>query len=145
MYSSHEVLCTIHMWFCALTVFQSSSSNNYWLNFQSAPTRVRWKSLLKRSVCRYSVNVYCTYLWCQIVCNFVLIIKHTLITLQGAGTLQPPISLLEFQPLAIFCNNILTAFNDLRLCAPLSLASNAACLIQESLKHAADVILQYHR
>ena len=59
--------------------------------------------------------------------------------------LQPPISLLEFQPLAAYCNNILNAFNDLRLCAPLSLACNVVEQIESSLKHAVNVILQYHR
>ena len=64
---------------------------------------------------------------------------------QGTGQLQPPISLLEFQPLAAYCNNILNAFNDLRLCAPLSLACNVVEQIESSLKHAVNVILQYHR
>lgn len=45
------------------------------------------------------------------------------------GTLQPPMSLLDFQPLACFLNNILTAFNDLRLCCPVGLAQGVtACL-----------------
>lgn len=65
--------------------------------------------------------------------------------LQGAGQLQPPISLLEFQPLAVYCNNVLSAFNDLRLCAPLSVACHVTQQIENSLERAALVILQYHR
>lgn len=49
------------------------------------------------------------------------------------GTLQPPMSLLDFQPLACFLNNILTAFNDLRLCCPLGLAQDASGCLQDAL------------
>lgn len=50
------------------------------------------------------------------------------------GTLQPPMSLLEFQPLACFLNNILTAFNDLRLCCPLGVAQDITASLEDGLK-----------
>lgn len=49
------------------------------------------------------------------------------------GTLQPPMSLLDFQPLACFLNNILTAFNDLRLCCPVGLAQGVTTCLEEGL------------
>lgn len=49
------------------------------------------------------------------------------------GTLQPPMSLLDFQPLACFLNNILVAFNDLRLCCPISLVQNITKSLEETL------------
>ncbi len=50
------------------------------------------------------------------------------------GTLQPPMSLLDFQPLACFLNNILTAFNDLRLCCPVGLAQAVTRCLEDALK-----------
>ena len=64
---------------------------------------------------------------------------------QGAGSLQPPVSLLEYQPMAAYCNNILSALNDLRLCAPISLASDVAMEIEGSLEKAVKVVLAYYR
>ncbi|KAE8297806.1 Conserved oligomeric Golgi complex subunit 8 [Larimichthys crocea] len=50
------------------------------------------------------------------------------------GTLQPPMALLDFQPLACFLNNILTAFNDLRLCCPVGLAQDVTRCLEDGLK-----------
>uniref|UniRef100_A0A8C5ECR0 Conserved oligomeric Golgi complex subunit 8 n=1 Tax=Gouania willdenowi TaxID=441366 RepID=A0A8C5ECR0_GOUWI len=61
-----------------------------------------------------------------------------------AGTLQPPMSLLDFQPLACFLNNILSAFNDLRLCCPLALAQDVTHCLQDALKKVRTV-LAFHR
>jgi len=54
-------------------------------------------------------------------------------------------SLLEFNPIAVYCNAILTAFNDLRLCLPLSLACDVASLVQSSLTAAVTCIVTFHR
>lgn len=52
------------------------------------------------------------------------------------GTLQPPMALLDFQPLACFLNNILTAFNDLRLCCPVGLAQSVTTYLEAGLNKA---------
>lgn len=49
------------------------------------------------------------------------------------GTLQPPMALLDFPPLACFLNNVLTAFNDLRLCCPIGLAQEVSRCVEEAL------------
>lgn len=55
--------------------------------------------------------------------------------------LQPPDSLLEFYPLAEYLNNILSAFNKLKLCAPMSLIDNVTKNLQDSLQSIAKLIL----
>jgi len=56
-----------------------------------------------------------------------------------------PMCLIEFQPIAVYCNAILTAFNDLRLCLPLSLASDVSRLVEESLTVVVSCIVTLHR
>ncbi|KAH0619738.1 hypothetical protein JD844_000682 [Phrynosoma platyrhinos] len=60
-------------------------------------------------------------------------------------TLQPPMGLLDFPPLACFLNNILVAFNDLRLCCPVALAPNVAAALEDALAQVTKVILTFHR
>ncbi|MEE6528395.1 hypothetical protein FKM82_030654, partial [Ascaphus truei] len=50
------------------------------------------------------------------------------------GTLQPPMVLLDFPPLACFLNNILVAFNDLRLCCPVALTQEVTATLQDALE-----------
>lgn len=57
---------------------------------------------------------------------------------------QPPESLLEFYPLAEYLNNVLTAFNDLRLCAPLAVVKNIVDSLQESLVRVAKAIVVFY-
>ncbi|KAK0150668.1 Conserved oligomeric Golgi complex subunit 8 [Merluccius polli] len=61
------------------------------------------------------------------------------------GTLQPPMSLLDFQPLACFLNHILTAFNDLRLCCPIGLAQDVGKYLEDALMMVTKLILVFHR
>nr|XP_056718466.1 conserved oligomeric Golgi complex subunit 8 [Euleptes europaea] len=61
------------------------------------------------------------------------------------ATLQPPMVLLDFPPLACFLNNILVAFNDLRLCCPVALAQDVAAALEDALGQATKVILAFHR
>ncbi|KAK3597992.1 hypothetical protein CHS0354_042346 [Potamilus streckersoni] len=62
-----------------------------------------------------------------------------------ANQLLPPMILLDFYPLAAFCNDVLTAFNELRLCAPLSLACNVAQALQTSTCEINRIILAFNR
>ncbi|XP_078101264.1 conserved oligomeric Golgi complex subunit 8 [Sander vitreus] len=61
------------------------------------------------------------------------------------GALQPPMTLLDFQPLACFLNNVLTAFNDLRLCCPVGLAQDVTVCLQDALKTVTRQIVAFHR
>lgn len=57
---------------------------------------------------------------------------------------QPPESLLEFYPLAEYLNNILTALNDLRLCAPLAVVKNIIKSLQDSLINVSKAIVVFY-
>ncbi|KAM9183107.1 conserved oligomeric Golgi complex subunit 8 [Mergus octosetaceus] len=61
------------------------------------------------------------------------------------GTLQPPMVLLDFPPLACFLNSLLVAFNDLRLCCPIALAQDVATCLQDALGKVTKLILAFHR
>ncbi|XP_076988957.1 conserved oligomeric Golgi complex subunit 8 isoform X1 [Tamandua tetradactyla] len=61
------------------------------------------------------------------------------------GTLQPPMVLLDFPPLACFLNNILVAFNDLRLCCPVALAQAVTGALEDALAKITKIILAFHR
>nr|XP_019612391.1 PREDICTED: conserved oligomeric Golgi complex subunit 8 [Rhinolophus sinicus] len=61
------------------------------------------------------------------------------------GTLQPPMVLLDFPPLACFLNNILVAFNDLRLCCPIALVQDVTGTLEDALAKVTKVIVAFHR
>ena len=48
----------------------------------------------------------------------------------GGDPSTPPYALMDHVPLAIFVNGLLSAFNELRHCAPLSLATALASILQ---------------
>jgi len=56
--------------------------------------------------------------------------KHTA---SATSIINPPIQLLDFQPLAIYLNSVLVAFNEFRLCGPLNLFGKVHKLVWESL------------
>ncbi|KAK7106264.1 conserved oligomeric Golgi complex subunit 8-like [Littorina saxatilis] len=62
-----------------------------------------------------------------------------------AGQLYPPTILLDFYPLAAYCNHLLTSFNELRLCAPVNLACQVVAALNASLLDLNRVILAFHR
>lgn len=51
----------------------------------------------------------------------------------------------DFYPLAEYCNCLLTAFNDLRVCAPLSLVYHVTQTVQQSLHDVANIILLFYQ
>lgn len=61
------------------------------------------------------------------------------------GTLQPPMALLDFPPLACFLNNILVAFNELRLCCPLGVAQDVTRSLEDGLKAVTRCVLEFYR
>ncbi|XP_062555352.1 conserved oligomeric Golgi complex subunit 8 [Armigeres subalbatus] len=58
---------------------------------------------------------------------------------------HPPESLLDFTPLALYCNEVLTVFNELRLCAPIALASTVTEILEASLETVCKNILSFYR
>lgn len=59
--------------------------------------------------------------------------------------LNPPIELLQHPPLAAFINSILSAFNNLRHCAPISLASPVTDSVCSALKTIIQSTCAFHR
>ncbi len=59
------------------------------------------------------------------------------------STINAPTSLLEFQPLAVFLNEILACLNDLRLCAPLNIFTKVSALFKGSLTQLGHIINAY--
>lgn len=58
---------------------------------------------------------------------------------------SPPDSLLDFYPLAVYCNGILTAFNELRLCSPIAIVGSVTEEIQKSLVKVCQIIYSFYR
>ncbi|KAL9964893.1 hypothetical protein ACROYT_G028601 [Oculina patagonica] len=59
--------------------------------------------------------------------------------------LYPPVALLQHPPLATFTNSILSAFNGLRHCVPLSLVSAVTESVQSALKAIIQTTCTFHR
>lgn len=59
--------------------------------------------------------------------------------------INPPITLLDYTPLAVYLNCLLGCFNELRLCAPLSLFTQVTVLMRESLKRMSSFLNVYFR
>lgn len=53
--------------------------------------------------------------------------------MKSTDPIQPPDSLIEFYPLADYLNNILTSFNDLRLCPPITIVCDVVDCLETSL------------
>ncbi|XP_071056156.1 conserved oligomeric Golgi complex subunit 8 isoform X2 [Onthophagus taurus] len=54
-------------------------------------------------------------------------------TKNNQDQIQPPDSLIEFYPLAEYLNQILTSFNELRLCPPVTIVNDIVLCLQSSL------------
>ncbi|ALC39317.1 CG6488 [Drosophila busckii] len=83
--------------------------------------------------------------------KFTLINKVTLHTRKPlvneseVESYAPPETLLDFYPLAALCNGYLNAMNELRLCAPLAVATDVTQCLQQSLQQVAQRVLAYYR
>ncbi|XP_076682070.1 conserved oligomeric Golgi complex subunit 8 [Andrena cerasifolii] len=58
---------------------------------------------------------------------------------------NPPEQLVEFYPLAEYCNGLISAFNEIRLCPPVALSVFCTNILQESLHNVAKSILIFYK
>lgn len=82
--------------------------------------------------------------------NYTFINKMSINVLNASGktdsqNLSPPETLLNCQPLALYCNGMLNAFNEFRNCAPISLVDEITLRIQHSLTIVAKNISMFYR
>lgn len=59
--------------------------------------------------------------------------------------LSPPETLLNFQPLALYCNGVLSALNELKHCSPVAVVSSVTECIEVSLQRVTDINLNFYR
>lgn len=85
--------------------------------------------------------------------NYTLINKMTLnsignigkTSLSDAANLSPPETLLNFQPLALYCNGVLGALNELKQCSPIAVVNDITICLQKSLERVSVNILNFYR
>ncbi|XP_034936547.1 conserved oligomeric Golgi complex subunit 8 [Chelonus insularis] len=58
---------------------------------------------------------------------------------------NPPDQLVDFYPLAEYCNGLISTFNELRLCPPVALSEFCVSVIEESLSTVAKGILMFYK
>lgn len=58
---------------------------------------------------------------------------------------NPPEQLVDFYPLAEYCNGLISTFNELRLCAPVALSDTSSRLLEDSLLSVAKAILLFYK
>ncbi|KFM67434.1 Conserved oligomeric Golgi complex subunit 8, partial [Stegodyphus mimosarum] len=59
-------------------------------------------------------------------------------------SMQPPNSLLDFYPLAHYCNDVLGSFNELRLCCSFSMCCTVTEILTKSLKRIVQTLINIH-
>uniref|UniRef100_A0A0X3PU59 Conserved oligomeric Golgi complex subunit 8 n=2 Tax=Schistocephalus solidus TaxID=70667 RepID=A0A0X3PU59_SCHSO len=63
----------------------------------------------------------------------------------ASSSIQPPITILRYPPLAVFCNRLLTAMNGLRICCPIGLKQGVIIALLRNLRLACEAIVHvYH-
>lgn len=67
-----------------------------------------------------------------------------LVTSLSEDSLQPPITLLDFYPLAQYCNDILSALNELKLCCSFSISKDVITSISNSLDRLMKALIMIH-
>lgn len=85
--------------------------------------------------------------------TFTLINKPQRTDVEPDATIQdatekseiPVEQLVEFYPLAEYCNGLISAFNELRMCAPVATSATLTKLLQESLHSVAKAILHFYK
>lgn len=64
---------------------------------------------------------------------------------ESPESVSPPESLLDFRPLANYCNAILNLLNELRLCAPMAVATHLTRALEGSLQGMSSVIASFYK
>jgi conserved oligomeric Golgi complex subunit 8 len=64
---------------------------------------------------------------------------------KGENENSPPETLLDFNPLAIYCNALLNLFNELRVCSPVAIVQPFVVALEVSLENVAKSILCFYR
>ncbi|XP_068984723.1 conserved oligomeric Golgi complex subunit 8 [Bombus flavifrons] len=80
--------------------------------------------------------------------SFTLINKIQKTTIKITTTIKsenPPEQLVEFYPLAEYCNGLISTFNEIRLCPPVALSVFCTKILQESLHNVAKSILLFYK
>ncbi|XP_065221370.1 conserved oligomeric Golgi complex subunit 8 [Planococcus citri] len=111
-----------------ITSFVSTSENN----FKSAITKADQK--FESSMNKFMVSKSSK--------TNSLLLKNELES--DSQTLNPPLALLQYPPLAEYCNAILSAFNDLRFCTPSGCIVSVTETLQTSLENVAGVLATYY-
>lgn len=80
--------------------------------------------------------------------KFTLINKSQRTSLKTSTVVKsenPPEELVEFYPLAEYCNGLISAFNEIRLCPPVALSVFCINVLQESLHNVAKAVLMFYK
>lgn len=80
--------------------------------------------------------------------SFTLINKTQRTNIKMNATIKsenPPEQLVEFYPLAEYCNGLIFAFNEIRLCPPVAVAVFCTNILQESLHNVAKSMLIFYK
>ncbi|GBM40445.1 Conserved oligomeric Golgi complex subunit 8 [Araneus ventricosus] len=67
-----------------------------------------------------------------------------LVTTLSQDNLQPPAVLLDFYPLAQYCNDILGALNEMKLCCSFAMSNDAVTSLSNSLSRLVNVLITIH-
>ena len=70
---------------------------------------------------------------------------YTQATHVSADQVQPPYSLMKFTPLVELCNEIIAAFNELRLCAPVQLVEPVTRKLDRTFHGCSQVLADFQR
>ncbi|XP_017886598.1 conserved oligomeric Golgi complex subunit 8 [Ceratina calcarata] len=80
--------------------------------------------------------------------SFTLINKTQRTNIKMATSVKsesPPEQLVEFYPLAEYCNGLVSTFNEIRLCPPIALSVVCTKTLQDSLRNVAKAILLFYK
>ncbi len=71
--------------------------------------------------------------------------RATDLSTHSTHTITPPHSLLDYSPLASLTNALVTAFNELRQCAPLAMGPEVAQELRRLVESTVHDICEYHK